>query len=369
MEQIPSNSNNQNENKDATNIPSLPSDSFAPIDVYPTQPVSPVSDNLSKPAINMNTQHSGQQFKLASAEVQGPKPPLVNSGGSKFAMIATGVILIIVIGIGGYYFYIKDNTPKPEISPLVTPVKTVQVIDKSLDSDKDGLPDVIEKVLGTYLIKADTDDDGFNDFQEIKNGYSPLVAGATGKYTSEAWQVVKDKIKAANEGFYEKEFGKTDETADWKTYRNEQYGFEISYPAEWSNAVETNINNDKLITFGNGNIEFVNIRKFELQKNQLFNDILIKNTTLGESGKNPVFSDFALEKIGNENFYYIFPYLSEGQYSVSYWYVKDWVVLQFELYADAEGDWQNTSWQVKNQLSFKRFNQILSAFKFINQKD
>lgn len=153
-------------------------------------------------------------------------------------------------------------------------------------------------------------------------------------------------------------------TADWKVYNDNEIGFEIRYPAEWSDAQETNIDNDKLVTFGNDNIEFVDIRKFELQKNQLFKDVLIQKTTLGEGTNHPEFSQFKLKKIGNENFYYIFPYLSEGQYSVSYWYVKELKVIQFQLTAYAQGDWQSDSWKVEDQLSFKKFNQILSTFKF-----
>ncbi len=158
-------------------------------------------------------------------------------------------------------------------------------------------------------------------------------------------------------------------TTSWKIYNDNKIGFEIRYPAEWSDAQETNIENDKLVTFGNNNIEFVNIRKFELQKNQSFKDILVQKTTLGESPNHPDFSQFKLKKIGNENFYYIFPYLSEGQYSVSYWYVKGSNVIQFELYANTQGDWQNETWKVEDQPSFKKLDQILSTFKFANDND
>ncbi len=155
-----------------------------------------------------------------------------------------------------------------------------------------------------------------------------------------------------------------DATASWKVYNDNKIGFEIRYPAEWSDAQETNIDNDKLVTFGNDNIEFVDIRKFELQKNQLFKDVLIQKTTLGEGPNHPEFSQFKLKKIGNENFYYIFPYLSEAQYSVSYWYVKELKVIQFQLTAYTQGDWQSDSWKIEDQLSFKKFDQILSTFKF-----
>lgn len=41
------------------------------------------------------------------------------------------------------------------------------------DSDNDGLPDEMEERLGTNPKKSDTDKDGYDDYTEIKNNYSP----------------------------------------------------------------------------------------------------------------------------------------------------------------------------------------------------
>lgn len=220
MAQIPKPTNNQKDNKNSINIPPLSSRSLTSDDPSP-QPksdISPVSllsftsqaagkpDSDPKPAINMNTAHSGQQFKLASTEVQGPKPPLVPSGISKYALIAAGLILLVVFGAGGYYFYTQDNNPQPTVFPLASSPVVTPIVEKNLDSDKDGLPDTIEKVLGTYMTKADTDGDGYNDLQEIKSGYSPLIIGSVGKYSPQEWDLVKGKIKIEDREFYEKEF-------------------------------------------------------------------------------------------------------------------------------------------------------------------
>lgn len=253
MEQAPLNQGKQSENKNAINIPPIPaippvspvSSGFpvtppvksAPIvsPVGSARPVpppmqsnrpmvppsvkselenarlelenAPVSEVTPKPLMSEMPQGAGQQFKLASTEVQGPKPPLVAVGGSKFAKIAIGLVLVAVLGIGGYYFYSKDNVLSPETSPAVVPPKISPVADKNLDSDKDGLPDAIEKVIGTYITKADTDGDGYTDLQEIKSGYSPLIAGAAGKYTPEERDLIKGKIKTEDKDFYEREFG------------------------------------------------------------------------------------------------------------------------------------------------------------------
>jgi hypothetical protein len=45
------------------------------------------------------------------------------------------------------------------------------------DSDKDGLADKLEQALGTNSANRDSDGDGFDDYTEIRNGYSPLGHG------------------------------------------------------------------------------------------------------------------------------------------------------------------------------------------------
>jgi len=46
--------------------------------------------------------------------------------------------------------------------------------DANLDSDKDGLPDAIEKSLGTDSNNVDTDGDGYSDNTEFLSGHDPL---------------------------------------------------------------------------------------------------------------------------------------------------------------------------------------------------
>lgn len=47
-----------------------------------------------------------------------------------------------------------------------------------IDSDLDGLPDDLEKRIGTDPNEADTDSDGYKDGEEVKNGYNPLGSGS-----------------------------------------------------------------------------------------------------------------------------------------------------------------------------------------------
>jgi hypothetical protein len=60
-----------------------------------------------------------------------------------------------------------------------------------IDTDNDGIPDSLEKLLGTNPKKDDTDGDGYSDKTEILSGYNPLGSG----------KIVTDKkILAANVG-------------------------------------------------------------------------------------------------------------------------------------------------------------------------
>lgn len=50
-------------------------------------------------------------------------------------------------------------------------------ISSGVDTDTDGLSDAVEDAIGTDKNKADTDDDGYNDRNEMLNGFDPLVKG------------------------------------------------------------------------------------------------------------------------------------------------------------------------------------------------
>lgn len=165
------------------------------------------SQNNSLPAQARNNDYKNtDQYKLSNGEVQGLKPPLTANNGYKIIFAAIAVAAIGALAIGGYFLTQKsgDNIPADGVSPAPA---FEPATNTNLDSDLDAITDIVEKAIGTNPDKMDTDGDSYNDLAEIKNGYSPLIAGAAGKYTPEQWQTLKDKIKAADEGFYEKEFG------------------------------------------------------------------------------------------------------------------------------------------------------------------
>lgn len=148
----------------------------------------------------------------------------------KFFIIGLSALLVVVVGVGGWFAYAKFfkqsaapktntnnvNTSQNTINigstnnqPTVTNtanvntnvnVNTEPVISETADSDADGLIDTEEKTLGTdpnsvdtdndglfdreevrvYStdpLKADTDDDGYLDGEEVKGGYDPKGQG------------------------------------------------------------------------------------------------------------------------------------------------------------------------------------------------
>lgn len=185
------------------------------------------SSALPGNSFGLKINSGSNRYSLASSELQGPRPPLVGSDNSKILLAVKILVLIVIIGFGIYYFYTK-NTDAPASSS--TPAPTINF---ALDADSDGLPDRIEIAIGTDPNKADTDGDAYSDSNEIKNGYSPLIAGAAGKYNEEKWNEIKTKILAENIVFYEEFFKEPDKKPGWAKYQSDDFWFEIYYPKDW----------------------------------------------------------------------------------------------------------------------------------------
>jgi lipoprotein-anchoring transpeptidase ErfK/SrfK len=67
--------------------------------------------------------------------------------------------------------FLDGEEIKNGYSPLVARKNLIEA-----DADKDGLPDRLELILGADPTNPDTDGDGFKDGVEVKNGYNPLSA-------------------------------------------------------------------------------------------------------------------------------------------------------------------------------------------------
>jgi hypothetical protein len=83
---------------------------------------------------------------------------------------------IIPLKKDGIKFRIIQGTEELTLNEEDNLIQTAPII-LMIDSDGDGLPDDVEKRFGTDPFKADTDEDGCNDGEEIKNGHNPLGKG------------------------------------------------------------------------------------------------------------------------------------------------------------------------------------------------
>ncbi len=98
------------------------------------------------------------------------------------------------------------------------------------DTDTDGLSDIEEGLWGSDPLKEDTDGDSYLDGEEIKNLYSPLVVGANSKLIN---------------------------TGAVKTYTNNQYGYSLAYPANWTQSLLNETGEEVIFTSQTG--EFVEV--------------------------------------------------------------------------------------------------------------
>ncbi len=127
----------------------------------------------------------------------------------KFAETTAVVIGLFILAGGIVLINAVKNNSKADIKSA--PAINQAAVESSLDSDSDGLADNLEKILGINAREADTDGDSYNDLEEIKNGYSPLLAAPQGKYGPEEFEKVKTDIKNFNPEVYDGIFGKKEE--------------------------------------------------------------------------------------------------------------------------------------------------------------
>ncbi len=75
-----------------------------------------------------------------------------------------------------YSFLVAQGIGTPNKDLAKIPIADFN-LNSGKDSDSDGLSDVVEAALGTNPNKADTNGNGFNDKQELFNGYDPVGKG------------------------------------------------------------------------------------------------------------------------------------------------------------------------------------------------
>ena len=112
----------------------------------------------------------------------------------EYLPVAVFIILLIILCPILINFIKKNNEDKGDNKKDYTSLffERSRKIDDRLDSDNDGLNDRIEYILGTNYYHTDTDQDGFSDYDELKNGYNPLIISPDDKLDEDTYNLVKE---------------------------------------------------------------------------------------------------------------------------------------------------------------------------------
>lgn len=101
-------------------------------------------------------------------------------------------------------------------------------VNSTTDSDNDGLTDVEEQLYGTKINQPDTDEDGYLDGDEVRNGFNPTGAGKILK---------SDKVKL---------------------FENSEFGYSINYTIAWI-AEALNVEDAREVLFTSDTGEFMEV--------------------------------------------------------------------------------------------------------------
>ena len=131
-----------------------------------------------------------------SRDMLGDEEPQIGGGNKKVFLGIIAVVVVLILGIGGYFLWrqlstpttqVLENGPINTVPPITTPEEPVapEEIEEPIgglsgneispdeavadvDTDMDGIIDDEELNLGTNPMKVDSDDDGLTDREEAK---------------------------------------------------------------------------------------------------------------------------------------------------------------------------------------------------------
>ncbi len=145
-----------------------------------------------------------------------------------------------------------EETEEPTVDPFEVKKFSLDLL-SGLDSDRDGLTDDEEELLGTNPDMMDSDEDTYRDSEEVENMYSPLSSDSVRLWEMEAFS----------------------------SFENQEYGYEILYPADWLVQPLSESEPDNLMISADKN-EFINIAVYEKPSEVSLTDWYLEKAELDE---------------------------------------------------------------------------------------
>lgn len=154
-------------------------------------------------------------------------------------------------------------------------------------------------------------------------------------------------------------------------YRNEQYGFEFSYPPNFKQMA--NVETGAILSFQDqsnmlprlSTLPDIYLKVLDIPAGKDFKEVLIKDVIFDGSGKNPKsFTEFSQKKIGNNDAYFIRSGLFEGILSANYYLVRGDKIFAFYLHSSPV-DWTSQNFKSEKDVLNLKLQKIISTFKFL----
>lgn len=185
-------------------IPPIPPAGGAPATGFdvpdPFEDVSSMPDKTSQPNPLIVPPEVDESLETDQPVFVKPEMPTRKRSAKTLVFIVLGVVILLIAVIAAIAIKMfsgssvqktaADITPTPTVAPVQSqqpvavesstppPTSSAQIGSDGDDPDKDGVNNAEERLYGTDPNNPDTDGDGYDDGEEVKNGYNPLGQGS-----------------------------------------------------------------------------------------------------------------------------------------------------------------------------------------------
>lgn len=157
-----------------------------------------------------------------------------------------------------------------------------------------------------------------------------------------------------------------DETANWKTYTNDKYGFEFQYPPSFSLS-DRGVANGFVVSLHDGSINDIERRHsitiFAVSADNAvtFQDYLVKHPVNDANSNRPI--AFKTRALGSNTFYFARTERFEGVLAFDYYILHGNSVLRFKTVSRGVA-WSDPNLDEENDVGHVFLRQILATLKF-----